>query len=135
MSTVIISVSDIVEDNGKTIRENNLERQHTIPLGALVEIQRDSDDDDDNDPEMERYQTGGVRLFVVKHSRDCDGTPLYDLSFDKTAQKELDKIQSILTDDKVAEQLNALTKWNLNGKILRHYVEDSLVVIKLPNKE
>lgn len=128
MSTVVINVADIVEDNGKTIRENNLERQHTIPLGALVEIQKDSDDD--NDPEMERYQTGGVRLFVVKHSRDCDGTPLYDLSFDKTAQKELDKIQSILTDDKVVEQLNVLTKWNLNGKILRHYGEDSLVIIK-----
>ncbi|MFW6310846.1 MAG: hypothetical protein ACOC1K_01275 [Nanoarchaeota archaeon] len=26
----------------------------------------------------------GMRLVVVRHSRDCDGTPLYELSFDKS---------------------------------------------------
>lgn len=48
---------------GKTIKEVNLEKNHNIPIGALVEI-----------------KSNGVRMFVVKHTRDCDGTPLYSLS-------------------------------------------------------
>jgi hypothetical protein len=66
--------SDIVEANGKTARENNLARPHLIPLDALVEI---------DCPESEFH---GVRAFVVEHARDCDGTPLYSLSFHKTAR-------------------------------------------------
>jgi hypothetical protein len=60
----IIKIADIVDpDSGKTYRQINLEKGHSIPIGALVEL-------DD-----------GVRLFVVKHGRDCDGTPLYWLSW------------------------------------------------------
>ena len=29
---------DIVEGNGRTIRQNNIARAHAIPLGAFVEI-------------------------------------------------------------------------------------------------
>lgn len=64
----IIVVHDIVEENGKTIKENNLERTHAIPLGALVETYSESE-----------YGWEGIRLFVTKHTRDCDGTPLYSL--------------------------------------------------------
>ena len=61
LPTYIIA-HDIVEKNGKTVRENNLEIQHKIPLNSLVEL------------------NNGVRLFVVVHTRDCDGTPLYVLN-------------------------------------------------------
>ena len=67
-------VYDLVEENGKTIKENNLELQHNIPLGALVEVKFDN------------WFGGGAcwkvhaRLWVVAHSRDFDGTPLYGLS-------------------------------------------------------
>jgi hypothetical protein len=64
-----ILISDMVEANGKTVRENNLEKGHTIPLGSLVECNSESGD----------YEWEGIRLYVVKHSRDCDGGPLYDL--------------------------------------------------------
>lgn len=68
-----IMVHSIVEANGKTIRENNLEIQHKIPIGTLVEVKYDN-----------WYGNGAcekthARLWVVEHTRDCDGTPLYSL--------------------------------------------------------
>jgi len=65
---------DIVEANGKTIRENNLALLHHIPIGTLVEA------------EWQNWHGEGAcwtikaRLWVVAHRRDCDGTPLYSLS-------------------------------------------------------
>ena len=74
MSQRIIFVHDIVEENGKTIKENNLAKHHNIPLGTLVEVKWD-----------EWFGEGAcwkvhARLWVVSHDRDCDGTPLYALS-------------------------------------------------------
>ena len=70
----LVMIHDLIEENGKTIRENNLERQHAIPIGSLVEIKFD-----------EWMGEGAcwkvhARLWVVLHSRDCDGTPLYGIS-------------------------------------------------------
>lgn len=62
----IIAVSDIVEGNGKTWRENNLAKEHKIAIGRLVEC-----------------ISSGMRLWVWGHSRDCDGTPLYHLTLDR----------------------------------------------------
>jgi len=45
----------------------NKDLQHDDPLGTLVELQHVGDEDN------------GVRLFVIRYSRDCNGTPLYDL--------------------------------------------------------
>ena len=69
-----IMLHDIVEANGKTIKENNLELIHHIPIGTLVEICYDSWF---GDGACEKVQ---ARLWVVYHARDCDGTPLYILS-------------------------------------------------------
>lgn len=66
-----INFSDIKNpETGKTFREENMEKTHNIPLGSLVEVILDG-------------ERNGLRLFVVQHGRDCDGTPLYGLSFDK----------------------------------------------------
>lgn len=71
MPIEVIFVSDIVEANGKTVRENNMAIEHKIPLGTLVEVKYDT------------WFGGGAcervhaRLWVVGHTRDCDGTPLY----------------------------------------------------------
>lgn len=70
----MINVSDIVEANGKTIKENNLKLKHLIPIGTLVEINIGKDD---------YLEVNGARAFVVEHTRDCDGTPLYSLSLSK----------------------------------------------------
>lgn len=58
----MINVADMVTD-GKTYREINREKVHNISIRTLVELE------------------SGVRLFVVHHGRDCDETPLYELSY------------------------------------------------------
>ena len=64
----LINIADLRDPNdpqGRSYRQVNAERQHQIPIGALVEV-----------------VSTGVRLFVVYHSRDCDQTPLYSLCHD-----------------------------------------------------
>jgi len=72
--TNYVSFGDIVEENGKTIRENNQEKVHNIPVGTLVEVEYSSWF---GGGACERVQ---ARLWVHSHGRDCDGTPLYVLS-------------------------------------------------------
>ena len=74
MENIKFKLYDIVESNGKTIKENNLDKKHNIPIGSLVEFIG-----------YENYE--GVRMYIVSHDRDCDGTPLYSLSADKTDVK------------------------------------------------
>ncbi len=74
MSVRIINLSEMVEANGNTVRENNLAVGHKIPIGSLVEVK------------YERWHGGGAcekvhaRLWVIEHARDCDGSPLYTLA-------------------------------------------------------
>lgn len=70
---IAINVADIVEENGRTIRENNLEKAHDIPIGTLVEVKYDVWHSDG------ACEKTHARLWVVSHDRDCDGTPLYSL--------------------------------------------------------
>lgn len=68
-----INIADLKDQNdsqGRTYREINNSTQHNIPIGTLVELK------------------DGVRLWVVFHGRDCDGTPLYELCHDKNDTKK-----------------------------------------------
>lgn len=67
-------IGDVVEKNGKTVRENNMEISHNIPVDTLVEVKYDNWH---GDGACEKVH---ARLWVVKHGRDCDGEPLYVLS-------------------------------------------------------
>lgn len=60
---------DLIEENGKTIRENNLEEPHAIPMKTLVEV-----DFPDN-------PSHGLRAFVCEQTRDFDGSPTYSLYY------------------------------------------------------
>lgn len=116
----IVFVHDYVEPNGRSIRENNYDRQHTIPLGAIVEVVYDDRDEDEDS------QTFGLRLFVVNHSRDCDGTPLYDLSYSRTAFKDH---QELLEAEKSGDRLATLLRWQASGRLLRHYSAECLKIV------
>lgn len=72
---------DIVEGNGKTIRENNSDRPHEFELGEIVEVDVDHDwpGSVEGDGILVKL-SGRCRLYVVGHMRDCDGTPIYMLS-------------------------------------------------------
>ena len=80
----VVFVKDIVEDNGKTIFENNMEKCHKIPIDALVEVKYDEWLGDSVCMKIH------ARLWVYDHQRDCDGTPLYMLS--KYKKKGTDEI-------------------------------------------
>ena len=61
-----INVADLINPNdkqGRSYREINMADTHLFDTGELVEVY------------------GGCRLFVVRHTRDCDGTPLYTLGY------------------------------------------------------
>ena len=84
-----IFMSDIVEKNGKTIKENNLEKKHKYPLNSLVELEN------------------GERLYIFKHTRDCDGSPLYSLGFKFN--------EEVLSSGHGEESLTPLTSETLGG--------------------
>lgn len=116
-----IFVADVVENNGLTIRENNMKTEHKIPLGSLVEV---------NIPYIEEH---GVRLFVVSHERDCDGTPLYTLSFDKEAGDNLKSLKQELEMLSPGSEDYNITRYCYNravGSVTGGFSEDSLIVIK-----
>ena len=123
-----VFVGDIVEENGKTVKENNLAVNHNVPIGSLVEITYESKYDEPHE------RVKGLRLFVVKHSRDCDGSPLYSLSYSLTAQDEYDKIEQDIAQHKYGDEMEwrlmMLLKWQAMGKILNGYDEGSFTVIE-----
>jgi hypothetical protein len=68
----IVFMKDIIEENGKTIYENNMDRKHKFPVGTRVYF------------EHETITTCGPKfekgIFeIYSQDRDCDGTPLYSL--------------------------------------------------------
>lgn len=69
--TYAIDVADLINpESGKTYRQENSELRHNIPIGSLVEVET------------------GERLFVIKHNRDCDQTPMYSLGMDHEINRE-----------------------------------------------
>lgn len=93
----IILLHDMLEANGKTIKENNLEEKHSIPIDTLVEVKFNSWFGDGACWKVH------ARLWVDSHTRDCDGTPLY------TLRSNCDKFygfnESSLTPVKVTPEL------------------------------
>jgi hypothetical protein len=124
MST-ITNFADLTEANGKTIRENNRAIGHELPLGALVEITTDCPIGEFGS----NYK--GIRLFVVAHKRDCDGSPLYSLSFDQNAAKEVEGAEATLEGNKEAS-LHSLFSYSLGsakGSISDGWDPESLLLI------
>jgi hypothetical protein len=61
----MINIADLTDPNDpneRSYREINNAKKHKFRVGQLVEIEH------------------GVRLFVARQTRDCDGTPLYSLT-------------------------------------------------------
>ncbi len=121
---------NIIEENGFTVKQKNI---HNIPIGTLVEIIYDDRCDEEENP------TFGCRLFVVAHHYDCDGTPLYELSFNKNAENDRIRAEKDIKE----AQRNAhrsshdmymfeVVKMSLNlykGSILSGYSEDTIKVV------
>ena len=62
---IFVNLADLVDPEdpqGRTYRQINATKQHTLPVGSLVELEE------------------GTRLWIVYQGRDCDMTPLYWLA-------------------------------------------------------
>ncbi len=57
----IADLKDPNDNQGRSYREVNNATKHSFNIGDLVELET------------------GERLFICKLTRDCDGTPLYNL--------------------------------------------------------
>lgn len=68
-------VHDIVEENGKTIKENNMTKTHKYNVGDLVFVR--SSTWHGRGRASVRFE---ANLWICALTRDCDGTPLYNLS-------------------------------------------------------
>ncbi len=116
----IMKYSDIVESNGKTIKQNNMAKQHQFNIGDLVEV------------DIEIYSEsngsyvdlkGKCKLFVVVQGRDCDGTPLYTLC----------DIPVIYPDAKILSPEHNL--YHAVAKVCRHgYSEDNMKLLGKADK-
>lgn len=67
-------------------RTNQNKSNHSIPIGSVVDLKWDHGcaslniHKDREGKEVALSVNGTIRLIVVGHHRDCDGTPLYVLS-------------------------------------------------------
>lgn len=122
------NVADIVTNSEKTIREENFLLKHKYPINSLVEISLGEDDIESIDGMVQ-----GLRLFVISHDRDCDGTPLYSLysaSLEEyqrnvSAMSDLGELYQLENPDKFGEFVSRMGVQNGWG-------EDSLKLISLP---
>ena len=99
--------------SGRLLHDENTKKQHQIPLGSIVEVEVDMDagwgpyeiaKNDGN--EICIGIVGKVRMYVVKHSRDYDGTPLYSIAS-----------KPIVPPDDVGERLkyDAMVRFCMHG--------------------
>jgi len=94
----IINIKDIVEDNGKTVEENNLAVGHNIPIGTVVEFEFETCHHHDSEIHGGDglFSKGIKRLVVCEHNRDCDGSPLYAMACCANPGEQLDDFFSAI---------------------------------------
>lgn len=116
-SGVIHVLYDLVGPDGKTIKERNFEKHHAVPLYSLVEV--------DLPNEIEH----GMRLFVQSHSRDCDGTPLYNLTLDWRLIDRKFGRDYIASNSDPASSLTRYVGTLREGAVIGGYSESSFKVV------
>lgn len=84
-------------------RATQLKFPHSIAIGTPVSVEVAL---------LPEYN--GEKLYVTNHSRDCDGTPLYDLHQDKEQAYKMRKLQEMLliVNDDEEMAINAPTARN-----------------------
>ncbi|ARN69389.1 hypothetical protein FORC36_4872 (plasmid) [Vibrio vulnificus] len=76
-----VFIGDIVESNGKTVKENNFSLKHEYPIMSQVKVVSCDSWLSRESEVIQNAVNAGLPFYVVQHIRDCDGTPLYAVSF------------------------------------------------------
>lgn len=117
--TNAVYVPNIVQENGKTVRENNLQIPHKIPLKTFVEINLDYN------------ESHGCRGFVVDYQRDCDGEPLYGISIDPSDADNIANMQNEVDNHSPeAEAWLRLARSRVNGG----WSSSCLIILRKPDQ-
>lgn len=91
MPPQVMFVQDIIESNGKTVKENNLQKVHKYPIGTMIKYELKHIDHIENhgtDKEICMGIHGTLCGFILTHDRDCDGTPLYTIGTDSPSYRD-----------------------------------------------
>lgn len=100
--------SPAIENANQITSKSHTDATHKIPVGALVELE------------------SGVRLFVIKHTYDCDGEPLYNLTHNITDYWAIKEKSQDPKTDFLTRQLNIYYKGRLHGMTSGAYLESAL---------
>lgn len=125
----IMNVADIIEENGKTIRENNKAKTHNIPVNTMVEFHLE-----DLDENGAGYNAK-VKGYVYQHTRDCDGTPLYSISLVHPSKllgvSEDSGVGVVMRIDRHSNWFFLKKEMEIQwlNKICNGYTEDALTVV------
>lgn len=107
-----VFIGDIVESNGKTIKENNFSLKHEYPIMSQVKVVYcDSWLSRESEVIQNAVKTG-LPFYVVQHIRDCDGTPLYAVSFVPLTAAEDERLNEkylsmVSNDGSIRKDLNS----------------------------
>lgn len=126
-------IGDVIEKNGKTIKENNLTKKHNLKLDSLVSLIKY------NDEEYFKYHDcviqDGVTLYVSKLTRDCDGTPLYSLSTRKLNYLTEDQFKIMLCENGISEDVIKPYDINNHEKLFLNCLPEVGDLVEVVNKE
>lgn len=130
MTVNIIKFGDLPNNpndpNGLTIREANAQIQHKYPIGTLVQVKFDTWFGDGACMKVE------ARLWVLEHTRDCDGTPLYTLCEKSWQEMEDSRNELIKSHGYAIKPTAQIFKENpYNWFITRGHGEDHLTPIEV----
>lgn len=123
MTKKAVNIADVPDNDGETPRQKNRKKVHNIPVGSFVESKET-----------------GFRLYVAKHERDCDETPLYYLSTNPDSGKNLESFkrkmwqyreEGVETEFELAKAAMNMVKGSLDGG----YPEEDLRVISEPENK
>lgn len=104
----------MMKTEDKLITEKTEMKNHTLALGSIAEI------------DCEYLDHHGLRLFVVEHVRDYDGTPLYTLSIN---QFYLENKNELKNTDIPEDMRRYLTNF-YEGSIITGITDECLKLIK-----
>jgi len=114
VTTKFVYAGDMIEANGKSVRENNQMLQHTIPCGAIV-----------------REVNSGLVCYVATQDRDCDGTPVYGLTIRPEMVNATEPLHPA-GDDPFLKMMYQIARGQWQMGIDRGYAEGDLVVERNP---
>lgn len=121
MSNVQIT-HHLVEENGKTIRQNNMQIKHGFAVNDRVRFFHD---------QWDQY----ILAYVAILSRDCDGEPLYVLVPDRNKVERIQECERIISNKYSSDEDKQFANFErMTTTIFSGYTAQSLELVDVPGE-